>query len=161
MASHGGSPSGRFIAVGGRGSRPERDFGRGRVVVRGEFAEVERGFCWVSGVLGVDDFLRAVGLLLLAVRVLAGDPSDPGREAGVGVLYDASASSRRIWLPTLLPRLRALLYAMPTSSPVQLPLAPLFRGSGVPRSMCSCGIGIGLDLGSGIREELFRRSGCR
>ena len=48
MASQGASPSGRFIAVAGRGSRPERDLGLWMVEVgvRGEGVAVDtiRGF---------------------------------------------------------------------------------------------------------------------
>ena len=97
VASHGGSPSGRLMAVGGRGSRPERDLGLVAEGVRGEVVvEVVRGFCWVSGVRVLEEiFLVVVGLLLLGRRLLVGDSCDPGREAGVGVLYEASGSSSR------------------------------------------------------------------
>lgn len=164
VASQGASPSGRLMAVAGRGSRPERDLGRGFEVegVRGELVlEGWRGFwrVFVGGVPVTREGFRVwVGVGL--VRVAVGEPLLPGREAGVGMLYDASGSSRRTWLPTLFPRLRIRLYERPVSSPVQLPLAPRFRGRGVSRSMCPCGMGMGLDRGSGMREELLRRSCC-
>lgn len=55
MASQGASPSGRFIAVAGRGSRPDRDLGRWLVEdgVRGEavvLVDMIRGF-WLKGVV--------------------------------------------------------------------------------------------------------------
>lgn len=53
VASHGASPSGRFTAVAGRGSIPERDLGRWVLDgVRGEAAVVVtlRGL-WLRGVV--------------------------------------------------------------------------------------------------------------
>lgn len=83
-------------------------------------------------------------------------------EAGAGVVLGIfSVSSRRMALPTLLLRLRAREYKKPFSSPLlKLPLVPLLRGRGMSRSMCSCGIGRGLERGRGMREELFRESDC-
>lgn len=128
VANHGASPSGRLIAVAGRGSRPERDFGLVADAAAGEpraeFVEAERGFGWACGcgcseaamlmlLRSAAEALRAeaaaaVGRsLLLAERIFEGDvegvPCWLAVESGmgVGVPFRGSVSSSRIWLPAL------------------------------------------------------------
>ncbi len=106
VASHGGSPSGRLMAVAGLGSSPERDFGRCPEVIRG--FDGDRGFCASTMLPCEFDVLREPDdkPALLTTRGLVGDVETllglpEYVAAGVGLLCKQSPSSNRTRLPTL------------------------------------------------------------
>jgi hypothetical protein len=127
-------------------------------------------------VFGWDEVLRGAGVVFRAVLVtgvpvglfaVLGFEGDPWRLelpgagfafAGVGVLFMGPPSSNKTWLPALLPRLLSLGLVISGFSPI-VPLAARLLGRGVSLSMCSWGIGNGLDVNTGILELLFLSTG--
>jgi hypothetical protein len=167
VASHGASPSGRFTAVLGRSGSVDRLDG---FCSGGAVDEVEgtRGLCVVEGfrvpagvtfrvaLAGLDGAVPALPPIFafnggVAMPVLVPDLTWP-EDTGAPV-YE-SPSSISFWLLMLL----ALAWVLGSSSSM-LPLIVRFLGMGVSRSSLVDGIGMALEVRTGILEPLLRKFG--
>lgn len=149
VANHGGSPSGRLIAVGGRAS-PPRVTGRCKALPETARDLAVEVFLFVGGaevfrVVEPAEPAALAGVFLAGVFWVVLNPRVPGRLSGEGVETSGSVVVGSL---ALRPR--------PYSSSSRSSVAARLLG---PRESRPVRIGTGLAVEMGIREELFRRPG--
>lgn len=151
VANHGGSPSGRLIGCGGRGS-PDRVVGRWELVETVRFRDVFRVLLGGAEGFRVAEPLLA-GPLLAEELWLGWMPRLFGRLPADGVAEESDPSTAIGSLA-----LRGFPNNKISSSPF---VSVRARCMGNSRPRCSGEIGAGLAVDMGIRDELFRSPGLR